>query len=227
MALSWLIGIALVAALALITLFTRYVQLQQDPLVSGVTLLRMMVLIPVGAVLGGILSSRFGCPPAALVGTIAAAVGLYLMSRWPVDVGFTQMVIATTLAGLGFGMVIAPINTSALNSSGAQQTGMAAAMVTVLRMAGMLLGLSWLLLWAVSRFYALLAERHLSTNAIQLSALVSLLHEVFSELFLIAAVVALIGAVPALLLWRKPRAQSTEAQEIVDGGYASYVAPLT
>jgi MFS family permease len=226
MVLSWLIGIALVASLALITLFTRYVQLQQDPLVSGVTLLRMMVLIPVGAVVGGILSSRLGCPPAALAGTIAAAAGLYLMSRWPVDVGFAQMAVATTLAGLGFGMVIAPINTSALNTSGAQQTGMAAAMVTVLRMAGMLLGLSWLLLWAVSRFYALLAERHLSTNAIQLTALISLLHEVFRELFLIAAAIALAGAVPALLLWRKPRAQNSQAQDAANG-YASYVAPLT
>ncbi len=226
MVLSWLIGIALVAALALITLFTRYVQLQQDPLVSGVTLLRMMALIPVGAVVGGVLSSRLGCPPAALVGTIAAAAGLYLMSLWPVNVGFAQMAVATTLAGLGFGMVIAPINTSALNTSGADRTGMAAAMVTVLRMAGMLLGLSWLLLWAVSRFYSLVAERHLSTNAIQLTALVSLLHEVFSELFMIAAAIALAGAVPALLLWRKPRAESAQAEE-ASKGYASYVAPLT
>ncbi len=227
--LSCLIGVALVATLALITLFTRYVQLSVDPLVSGFTLLRMMVFIPVGALIGGWLSSRFGCPPAAVLGTLTAAVGLYLMSLWPADVGLMQMTVATTAAGLGFGMVLAPINTSALNASGAQQTGMAAAMVTVLRMTGMLLGLSWLLLWGVSRFYGLLAEQHLSTQAIQATVFENLLHQVFSELFLIAAAIALAGAIPALLLWRRPRrneaGQAAGAEP--EKGYASYVAPLT
>jgi MFS family permease len=225
--LSCLVGVALVAALGLIALFARYVQLSPDPLTSGVALLRMMVLIPVGAVIGGWLSSRFGCPPAAVLGTLAVAVGLYLMSLWPANVGVAQMTVATSFAGLGFGLVIAPINTSALNAVGAERRGTAAALVTVLRMAGMLLGLSWLLLWAVSRFYGLLAERHLSTQAIQLSTFTALLHEVFGELFLIAAVIALVGVVPALLLWRRPRAQAAQAADAQGHGYASYVAPLT
>jgi hypothetical protein len=222
--LSLLVGAALIVAMVLIPLFIISLQTKSDALAGGLALLRMTALIPVGALLGGWLANRFGCPPAALMGALATATGLYLMSQWPVDVGPGQITLATAIAGVGFGLVIAPIGTSALNASRQDQAGTASAVVTVLRMTGMIIGLAGLTFWALTRIQAILAAGHLPRNP-NAAALV-VLHQVYSELFMIAAAVALAGAVPALLLWRKPRAESGQAQEIPKG-YASYVAPLT
>ncbi len=141
------------------------------------------------------------------------------MSLWPPNVGDAQITLATTLAGLGFGLVIAPTSTSALNSVGADRQGMAASVVTVLRMAGMLLGLSWAFLFAEARFTALFA----GVQTLSAAALQQILHEVFGQIFLLAAITALLGAIPALLLWRRPRGETVSQPE---QSYASYVAPL-
>jgi MFS family permease len=219
--LSFLTGVCLVVAIVLIPAFMTTLHPDTGGLAGAFALLRMTIFIPLGALAGGWLSTRFGCPPGATAGTLFSALGLFLMSQWPTNVGVEQMTVATTLAGLGFGLVIAPTSTSALNTAGAGREGMAGAVITVLRMAGMLLGLSWALLYAVSRFTALVAPTPSLTQA---DVLVTL-HRVFGELFMATAAVALLSVVPALFLWRKPRGGSAHSQEQPE--YASYVAPLT
>lgn len=218
-ALSFLTGAPLVVAIVLIPTFISYMQPSSGDLGGALVLLRMTVFIPVGALAGGWLATRIGCPFAATLGTLLTATGLFLMSLWPPNVGDAQITLATTLAGLGFGLVIAPTSTSALNAAGSGRQGMAASVVTVLRMAGMLLGLSWAFLFAVARFTALVA----AAQTISAAALQQILHEVFSQIFLLAAITALLGAIPALLLWRRAR-DKTVAQP--EQSYASYVAPL-
>lgn len=224
--LSFLTGLTLVVAIVLIPTFISVLQPSTNGLEAAVALLRMTVFIPVGALGGGWLSTRLGSPLVAAVGALLTAAGLYLMSLWPANVGAGQITVATLLAGLGYGLVIAPTNTSALNSADAGREGMAGAVVTVLRMSGMLLGLSWAFLWAVSRFTTLAAALpHFTT----LDVIYDIFHQIFSELFLIAAVVALAGVVPALLLWRKPRVRvvSGTTPDDQEHGYSSYTAPLT
>lgn len=218
--LSFLTGVCLVVAIFLIPTFISTLQPSSDSLAGAFALLRMTVFIPLGAIAGGWLSTRLGCPPVATLGTLLVAAGLFLMSQWSASVGVEQITLATTLAGLGFGLVIAPTSTSALNAVSAGREGMAGAVITVLRMAGMLLGLSWALLWAVSRFTALAAP----TPSLTQAAFLVILHQIFAELFMATAAVALVSAIPAMLLWRKPRAA---ASGTVQQPYASYVAPLT
>jgi hypothetical protein len=135
------------------------------------------------------------------------------MSQWPASVGSEQITVATVIAGLGFGLSIAPISTSALNSGKAGDEGIAASMVTVLRMTGMMIGLSWLTPWGVARFNALFTASTAAQNDI--NAILGILHQVFGELFLVAAGIALLSVIPALLLWRKPHATAdAEAQPI-------------
>lgn len=74
--LSLLIGVVLVVALVEIPLFAGAV-LGASPLDAGLALLRMTVCIPVGALAGGWLSNRLGCPP-------AAALGVLLYRHWVV-----------------------------------------------------------------------------------------------------------------------------------------------
>lgn len=209
-ALSFLVGVAFIAAIALIPLYFRTLQPTATVFTAAFALLRMTLLIPVGAFVGGWLSRHFGCPPAAVLGTLLTSLGLFLMSHWPAYVGDTQITVAAVIAGLGFGLSVAPINVSALNTGGAGQEGMAASVVTVLRMAGMVLGVAWLTLWGATRLQTLL---HRPGVTPALGDLAVAAHQVYSELFLIAAVIALLGVIPALLLWRRPRAaQAAEVQ---------------
>jgi MFS family permease len=206
--LSFFVGVALIVALALIPNFFNSFQ-TQGVFGGALALLRMTLLIPVGAFIGGWLSTRFGCPLPAVLGSALTAIGLFLISQWPQNVGPEQITVATVIAGLGFGLSIAPISTSALNSGKAGDEGIAASMVTVLRMTGMMIGLSWLTPWGVARFNALFTASTAAQNDI--NRILGILHQVFSELFLVAAGIALVSVVPALLLWRKPRV-TTDAE---------------
>src|SRR6266576_6064646 len=152
---SLLVGAALIIAMADIPLFvdtvlSRQINEADIPLVSGLALLRLTAMIPVGALLGGWLSSRISCRFTGVLGLLFVATGFYLMSRWSMNVDWTQITISTMTTGLGFGLVIAPISTTAIKAVRATQAGMGAAIVTSLRMVGMMLGLAALTSWALA-----------------------------------------------------------------------------
>jgi MFS family permease len=232
--LSLLIGAALIVAMVMVPVFVITV-LGGDPISGGLALLRMTALIPVGAIAGGWLAGRLGLRAAAALGCLLTAAGMWLMSLWPVNVGWEQITIAAVVAGLGFGLVIAPISASALNASPAARAGSVSALVTALRMVGMIVGLAALTAWALARFKSLVASHPApfpsldetpasyaaQLNAYNLHVVVPAAHQVYTEVFAIAAVLALIALVPALLLWR--RRAGAEAEE---PAYESYVAPL-
>lgn len=220
--LSLIIGMTLIVALVMIPLFIGTLvdtSPTDGPIQSGLALLRMTALVPVGAIIGGWLSTRFGCRISAVAGVLCASAGFWLMHLWPADVGWTQITSATVIAGLGFGLVIAPISTSALNAARATQAGVASSVVTALRMAGMILGLAIVTAWGLARLRALIAP-YLRTGASpSASILTATLHELYIEIFAVTALVTLLGVLPALLLWRRRAGEPETA-------YESFVAPL-
>ena len=228
--LSLLIGAALIVALVEVPIFVATI-LGRPPIESGLALLRLTALIPVGAVAGGWLSGRIGLPATAAAGSILAAAGFWLMHLWPVNVSWASITVATVIAGLGFGLVIAPISTSALNAVRTTQTGSASALVTVLRMVGMILGLAALTAWGLGHFRSLLAMRCPRTPGETLQAYGACLqtaalpasYQVLTAIFGIAAVLCVLAIIPALLLWRRSAATRADQTEPT---YESYVAPL-
>src|SRR5205085_3232512 len=148
---SLFVGAALIIAMADIPIFVDAV-LQRSVLDSGLALLRLTAMIPLGALLGGWLCGRITCRFTAVLGLLFTAVGFYLMSRWPIHVDWNQITISTVTGGFGFGLVIAPIGTTAINAVRARQAGMGSAVVTALRMVGMMLGLAALTSWALAYF---------------------------------------------------------------------------
>ncbi|HEX5546913.1 MAG TPA: MFS transporter [Ktedonobacterales bacterium] len=223
--LSLIIGVALIVALVEIPLFLASLQ-NTTAIAAGLALLRMTALVPVGAFAGGWLSGRISCPLTAAIGTFLTAVGLYQMSLWPINVGELQVTIATVTAGLGFGLVIAPISTSALNASPPSQAGVASSVVTALRMTGMTLGLSGLTAWGLQHFRAILVDspelrQPRITPGAAAEIVTHALHQVYSDIFLVTAILALIGVIPALLLWRRGKGVTEDTPV-----YESYVAPL-
>ncbi|MBV9231429.1 MAG: MFS transporter, partial [Chloroflexi bacterium] len=100
---SLFVGAALIVAMADIPIFVDTV-LQRPVLDSGLALLRLTAMIPVGALLGGWLCSRITCRFTGILGLLFTAVGFYLMSRWPIQVNWTQITVSTVTAGFGFGL---------------------------------------------------------------------------------------------------------------------------
>jgi len=218
---SLLVGAALIIAMADIPLFIVSV-LGLQPLDSGLALLRLTAMIPVGAIIGGWLCTRITCRLTAIVGLIPAIVGFWLMHLWPLNVSWTLITISTIITGLGFGLVIAPIGTTAINAVSTRQTGMAASVVTVLRMIGMILGLAALTSWGLGRFRQLVAAFKPPTGlsftdpayqTLYARYITASAHDVYTGIFLAAGVLCIIAIVPALFLESRRFAQAQEASE--------------
>ncbi|MDQ2714538.1 MAG: MFS transporter [Chloroflexota bacterium] len=210
---SLLVGAALIIAMADIPIFIATV-LGRPAIDSGLALLRLTAMIPVGALLGGWLCARISCRLTAVLGLIPTAIGFWLMHLWPLNVDWTQITVSTLIGGLGFGLVIAPIGTTAIHAARTRQAGMASSVVTVLRMIGMILGLAGLTSWGLGRWRALAAAFVPPAGVTPFSApynkvygdyLIASAHEVYTAIFLAAGVLCLVALVPALfLLGREP-----------------------
>jgi MFS family permease len=205
--LSFLIGVALITAMVNIPLFFLSVFGETD-IASGLALLRLTAMIPVGALLGGWLCGRLTCRWTAVLGLVPTSAGFWLMHLWPLQIDWTLITAGTLLAGLGLGLVISPISTTAMNAVAPQQLGMASALVTVLRMVGMILGLAALTSWGLERFRALVASAILTQGITALDprflALVAnSAHTIYTDIFLAVAILCLIALLPALFLQGK------------------------
>ena len=208
---SLLVGAALIIAMADIPIFIDTV-VRSSILDSGLALIRLTAMIPVGALLGGWLGSRITYRATGVIGLLFTAVGFFLMSRWPIQVTWSQITISTMTAGLGFGLVIAPISTTAINAVRARQAGMSSSVVTALRMVGMTLGLAALTSWALAYFKQLAATYpSLPTTATAdqftqwskgyANHLIAAAHTVYTSVFFTSMILCLIAIIPAIFLW--------------------------
>ena len=229
---SLLVGAALIIAMADIPIFVNTVLARQIapadlPLVSGLALMRMTVMIPIGAFLGGWLCSRISCRVTGVLGLLFAAVGFYLMSRWPLDVDWNQITISTVTTGFGFGLVIAPIGTTAINAVKANQAGMGSSIVTSLRMVGMMLGLAALTSWALAYFKGLASQYPslpVTATADQFAQwskgyadhLINAAHTVYSAVFFTTMILCLVAIVPAIFLWGSKMVAEETQEELAE-----------
>lgn len=216
--LSLLSGIALIVAMVDVPLYAATV-LQLNAVDGGLLLMRLMVGIPIGAVVGGWLTRRIGPALTSAVGVAACGVGLALLARWRPDTSMDEMTRDLMLCGLGFGLQLAPITAVVVGWAGSARAGVAAALVTVMRMIGMLVGVATLTSWGLERFNSLVADLPLPLPALGEAAEVSQRRleayqraildaslTVFGEIFSAAALVCVIALLPALFLRLAPRA---------------------
>jgi MFS family permease len=152
---SFFVGAALIAALIDIPLFARTTVYPDDQLPAALVLVRFLLALPVGAVLGGYLIRAITPGIVTAVGMLMAAVGFVLMTRW----GLTTIEepvanVALVVGGLGFGLALAPVNAALLASTDDDSHGVASAFVVVSRMVGMLVGISALTTIGLRRYYS-------------------------------------------------------------------------
>ncbi len=155
------IGAALMAALLDVPILARATVFPNSQIGAALVLLRLLVGVPIGAVLGGGLSQRIGNRTVAATGMALTAVAFGLMTSWtattladPLGAGWLHPSDPVLfVCGLGFGLAIAPVNASMLMSVREQMHGLASALAVVARMIGMLVGISILTAVSLHVFY--------------------------------------------------------------------------
>lgn len=212
---SFFVGAALIAALVDVPIFARVTVFGDSQLGAALVLLRFLVALPVGALIGGYLVRRFAPGPVTAVGMTAGAAAFVAMTQWDeTAVEGIPATIALVVCGLGFGVAIAPVNAALLAATESAVHGLSSALVVVARMVGMLVGISALTTLGLARFYAasadipapdLLCPDSPGNCPAYLDALreagLTQLHTVFAG----AAGCAVVAAALALLLLRGPR----------------------
>lgn len=212
----FLVGAALIIGMVEIPLYANTL-FNMTEIESGLLLIRLTLMIPVGAVLGGWLADWVGYRATAILGFLVACGGYLLVSRWPLEPTNLTMTRDLMISGLGFGLVIGPIGATVIKAGGARWMATSSALVTVSRMVGMVIGLSALSSWGVRRFNSLAAEiftpivrpegitdeQWQAMKDAAATALNEALHTVFSEFFLIAAVIIGVAVIPALFFYRQ------------------------
>jgi MFS family permease len=118
---------------------------------AALLLFRLMLGIPIGALLGGWLAQRLrSYRLVAALGLVLAAVGFLMLSGWNEDslkphlLGLPLTVAdgELFLTGLGLGIEIAPVSAALLDAVGEAERGAGASFLIVMRLVGMLVGFS-------------------------------------------------------------------------------------
>ena len=110
-----LMGAGLIISMVTVPLMANTV-LERSSLEGGLMLMRLTGAVPVGALLGGYLAYRLGHRAVSALGLLVAAAGLFLMSGWKPDDGDAMLTLHLLQAGLGFGLVIAPLFVAAMDA---------------------------------------------------------------------------------------------------------------
>jgi len=209
---SFLVGWALIAALVDIPLFARTTTHRESQLGAALVLLRFLVALPVGAVLGGHLLRRLPAGVITAVGMLMAAGGFLWMAQWSAtSLDDFASNVPLVVGGLGFGLALAPVNAAMLSATSDDTHGLASALVVVARMVGMLVGISVLTTWGLHRLHVEHVE-HPDLGLTDLAIVQE--HSVFTG----AAVAAFLAGVLAAAVFRSAPTRGLDTAEVLRTG---------
>jgi MFS family permease len=220
---SFFVGAALIAALIDIPIFARTTTYTKSQLMAALVLIRFLVALPVGAIVGGYLIRRRSAGLVTAVGMAMSALGFALMSRWDVHTldHHVSSTVVLVVCGFGFGLALAPVNAAVLASTDPEVHGVSAAMVVVARMVGMLVGISALTTIGLHRYYAKQHALQSVTEVCGRPKMCSAYRDLQTAagvaqeqtVFLGAVFCAMAAGVLALILFRHAATRSVDAAE--------------
>lgn len=203
LAVSFFVGTSIVAIVVDVPLLAR-LTVTDSQTEAALILVRFLLAVPVGAVVGGWLLRKVGPGYIAGGGMAAAAVGLFLMARWDGShLESIESALVLILVGLGVGLAIAPVNDAALFGAKESDHGVISALIVVFRMCGMVVGLALLTAIGLRRYYQWISAIDSPTARDYREAGV---HQV-NVVFLGAAIAATVAAIISFKLGRTALAQ--------------------
>ena len=203
-----LVGAALIVAMVnaplAVALLVNEAKVARD---SAALLGSFTLAMTAGALAGGRLLERLTPRAIAAAGLLVAVAGFVAMRWWPDSFELALMATTMAVAGLGLGVVIAPMGETAIRAAGRKSYGAATGLVLLARLIGMTVGLSAMTAYSLERLDRKVAA--LPTTPTQPGETVTAYFErqqaylneqvipltlaVIRETFLLAAVVCLIA----------------------------------
>jgi MFS family permease len=151
------VGAGLIAALVDVPIFARATSEPASQVGAALVLLRFLIGVPVGAVIGGALCRHLGNGRTTGLG-MALATGMFaVMAHWDAaSLGGGPRVSDAVLVacGVGFGLAIAPVNAAILGAVPESLHGLGASLAVVARQVGMIVGVSLLTVIGLHAFDA-------------------------------------------------------------------------
>jgi MFS transporter, DHA2 family, methylenomycin A resistance protein len=127
--------------LFVLMLFLQSVQ-HRTALLAGVAVLPLFAPLAVLATLGGRLTSRIGARLPALLGLLVAAAGLALLARAGADAGWSVLLPAFLLWGVGCGLLTPAVVAAAVATVPRERAGLASAVNNTARQTGGAIGIA-------------------------------------------------------------------------------------
>jgi MFS family permease len=186
----------------------------------------------IGALLSGLALRVVGLRVTTLIGLAAAIVALLRMAAWTPATPIAEVALWLALFGFGFGLTVTPRSESAVAALGEQAYGIASATVTVAREIGMAIGLAALTAFGSTVIDRLWAQIRATPDAYQAYVPEALRNRPFNDglvvsaledwasnqaaqilvgVFLVAAMIMALAAIPSLGLARSGRRRPDEA----------------
>jgi MFS family permease len=215
----FLIGGALITALVNVPLMTD-VLYGGSTTQGGLNLMRLLLLLPIGGLVGGWLATRAGNRPAVLLGLGFAFAGFIWMRAWPFVPGEAAALAPSTwhlwgalgAIGLGLGLCDGPIVATVVDAVPHRERATASALLLVVWTTGMIVGLALLATQGLGTFTRRLADISFDDPNYQ-ARFQGIMHRTFDETFLVAAIALGVAFLLSLAL------QRGRAQEIIVAPY--------
>jgi hypothetical protein len=213
-----LIGAALIVAMINAPLVVALLADTDDvPRDTALLLGAFTLAMTAGALGGGRLMLAASASVVAGAGLLVSVAGFVAMHYWGDDLRLAAMSATMAVAGIGLGLVIAPMGETAIRAAGRANYGAASGLVLLARLLGMTVGLAGITAYALARLDAKIAglpavsplpgETSSAYFARQQAYLeeqiIPLTLDVIRETFLLAAVVCVAALLVVLLLRRR------------------------
>src|SRR5258708_16190453 len=174
---------------------------------AGLLLSAFTLPMALAAIPGGWLADRIGFKATTMIGMGLAALGFLSAGlTWTEQTPNAIIALQMALTGVGLGLTISPIGTAVINAANDSQRGVASALVIIFRLVGMMLAVSSLMTYALSRVNYLVGLvqnafppglTSAELNSFYLHAYVDYGIYVIDELLAIGAIVCIVSMTPA------------------------------
>lgn len=221
-----IVGAALIVAMVDVPVMVALIVPQDEvSRISALMLAPFTLLMAALSFGGGVIAGRIGARWTATAGLVLVAAGYGLLWLNVTGGDFLRLIPGLTVAGAGFGLVVAPIGATAIDAAPPADRGIAAALTMVFRLLGMTIGISGLTAVAVQRLQSLVGGlEHIVQNPGEStgeflgrqsefleSTVLPLSLQVVRETFLIAGVIAILAIIPVIRIGSMTRRHGDQA----------------